>query len=88
IQLSAGGFGFAEAGFAEGVNFSVIEDAFDGTNAGDNANHAEGQATLVYSTEDRTLYYDGNGADPGYTVLATVGPAGEQVQVGDLQLAA
>jgi Ca2+-binding RTX toxin-like protein len=88
IQLSAGGFGFAEAGFAEGVNFSVIEDAFDGTNPGDNANHAEGQATLVYSTEDRTLYYDGNGADPGYTVLATVGPAGEQVQVGDLQLAA
>jgi Ca2+-binding RTX toxin-like protein len=88
IQLSAGGFGFDEAVFAQGANFSAIEGAYDGTNAGDNANHEEGEATLVYSTEDRTLYYDGNGADPGYTVLATVGPAGDHVQVGDLQLAA
>ncbi len=55
-----------------GDSFSVIGTAFDGTNAGVNANHDAGEATFVFSTADRTLYYDRNGDADGYTVIAEV----------------
>jgi len=56
---------------ADGDSFSTIGAAYDGTNAGVNANHAAGQATFVFSTADATLYYDADGAAVGYTVVAT-----------------
>lgn len=72
---------FASAAFAggvlgngpvvEGTSISTIAAQYDGTNAGINSNHAAKQATFVFSEVDSTLYYDANGVDPGYTVVAT-----------------
>jgi hypothetical protein len=65
----------------------VIDDAYDGTNPGDNENHAAGDPTFIYSTDDRTLYYDDNGADPGYAVIATV-QSGDHIEASDVSVAA
>jgi serralysin len=56
----------------QGVDFSVIATQYNGTNAGANANHAAGAASFVFSTADRTLYFDADGAAAGYTVVATL----------------
>jgi Ca2+-binding RTX toxin-like protein len=60
-----------------GTSFSVIAVPYDGTNPGANANHAAGVATFVFSTADDTLHYDEDGADPGYTVVATLANGAE-----------
>ncbi|MBY0511690.1 MAG: hypothetical protein K2P94_16250, partial [Rhodospirillaceae bacterium] len=58
----------------DGVNFSIISVAFDGTNGeaggATNTNFANADPTLVYSTFDNTLYYDDDGVGSGFTVLA------------------
>ncbi len=72
VLLDRTGFATAEAQIREGTNFSVLSEHYDGTNAGNNADFAEGVPTFVYSTADHTLYYDANGAQDGYTVVATV----------------
>lgn len=58
-----------------GVNFSRIAGLYDGTNAGANSEFTAGRPTMVFSTADNTLYYDPDGATPGYTVLAAVNVA-------------
>ncbi|MGH6719158.1 MAG: calcium-binding protein [Alphaproteobacteria bacterium] len=75
-------FDMKNTGFADGVlangalingtSFSIIDALYNGTNAGDNANHDAGDATFVFSTADDTLYYDANGDGLGYTVIATL----------------
>lgn len=68
----------------QGVDFSVIGAAYNGVNAGANANHAAGEATFVFSTADRTLYHDANGAAAGYTVIATLDTGA--VAASDIQI--
>lgn len=55
-----------------GVNFSTIADAYDGTNQGTNTEADAGRDAWVFSSADRTLYYDANGDGDGYFVIATV----------------
>lgn len=72
IQLVSTGFNVAIAAtLTNGVNFSTISTSYDGTNPGANSNYASATGTLIYSTADQTLYYDGNGSAAGYTVVAT-----------------
>ena len=88
IVLSAGAFGFNAGTAEEGVNFSIIEGGYDGSNAGDNAAHAAGNASLVYSEDDSALYYDENGKDEdGYSVVATLQP-GAGIVADDIHFAA
>ncbi len=72
IVLDRDGFSMIERELSEGTNYSVIDGAYDGTNAGNNADFSEGVPTFVYSTADHTLYYDANGSESGYTVVATM----------------
>ena len=83
IQLLSDAFGDMPVGeLVEGVNFSVIDESYDGTNAGTNANHDAGQGTFVYSVSDGTLHYDGNGADAGYTAVAAMDqPAASDIEI-------
>ncbi|MEM7122608.1 MAG: FecR domain-containing protein [Pseudomonadota bacterium] len=83
IQLLSDAFGdLPEGALVDGVNFSVIADSYDGTNAGTNANHDAGEATFVYSVADGTLHYDGNGADAGYTAVAAMDqPAASDIEI-------
>ena len=88
IVLAAGAFGFNAGTAQEGVNFSVIDGGYDGTNAGGNDAHAAGNASLVYSEEDSALYYDENGKDAdGYSVVATLQP-GAGIVADDIHFAA
>jgi Ca2+-binding RTX toxin-like protein len=79
-----------ETPFLNGVNFSTIATEYDGTSAGTNSEWAAGHASFIYSTADHTLYYDGNGATAGYTVVATVqNPSGgNEIQANDLHITA
>jgi Ca2+-binding RTX toxin-like protein len=78
--------GFLSVGvLTAGVNFSVIETAFDGTTHGANSEAALGHDAWVFSTADRTFYYDSNGTDAGYTVIATV-QDGATVAAGDVRI--
>jgi Ca2+-binding RTX toxin-like protein len=70
IKIDAAAFGLTTTGAA----FSAIAGSFDGTNAGENACFAKGDAALIYSMADNALYFDGNGSAEGYTVLATLHP--------------
>ena len=76
---------------AEGQTFSTIAGAFDGSNAGLNACFANGTAAFVYSDADHTLYFDDNGAQEGYTVVAHLQPgatlAATDVRITDHALA-
>jgi Ca2+-binding RTX toxin-like protein len=79
IAVEKGGFGGTSLGslgpLSNGVNFSVIAAAFDGTNADvniTNINFSNGDPTFVFSTADNTLYCDDNGIGAGYTVIATL----------------
>ncbi len=81
-------FGFDEGTAQNGVNFSVIGGGYDGTNAGSNNAHANGNASLVYSEADNALYYDENGKDAdGYSVVATLTP-GSAIVADDIHFAA
>ena len=78
IKLLGSAFG----DLANGVNFSVINDSYDGTNAGVNLNHGLGAPSFVYSVTDGTLHFDGNGADAGYTAVAQMDqPAASDIEV-------
>jgi hypothetical protein len=60
----------------------VIEESYDGTNAGDNTNFDAGEGTFIYSIADGTLHYDANGMDPGYTAVAQMDqPAASDIEV-------
>ena len=81
-------FGFDEGTAQNGVNFSVIGGGYDGTNAGSNTAHANGDASLVYSEADNALYFDENGKDAdGYSVVASLNP-GANVVADDIHFAA
>ena len=85
LELYAAAFGL-ESGEAQlGVNFSVIAGAFDGSGAGDNAAFDAGDSALIYSEADHTLYFDSNGAQEGYTTVATLQP-GAVLTHGDMRL--
>lgn len=62
--------GFVNA--EDGINFSTIDEVFDGTNAGSNASFSAGIQTFIFSTADNTLYFDSNGSDPGYSAVVEV----------------
>jgi hypothetical protein len=74
------------------VNFFTIATEYNGTNSGADMESAwgHGDASFIYSTADHTLYYDGNGAAAGYTVVATVQnpSAGNEIQANDLHITA
>jgi Ca2+-binding RTX toxin-like protein len=87
IVVSGETFGVGASGsgtLIAGINFSVFDGPFDGSDAGDNANFNDGLATFVFSTADSTLYYDGNGAEEGYTAIATTNTA---INAADIQVA-
>jgi Ca2+-binding RTX toxin-like protein len=71
--------GFELAGeVLAGVTYSTINVPFNGTNAeanGPNSEFAAGRPAFIFSTADDALFYDANGAAPGYTVLAAVNVA-------------
>ena len=83
LKLLGSAFGdMAPGTLTAGINFSVIADSYDGTNAGANANFAAGEGTFIYSTADNTLHFDGNGTDAGYTALAHMDqPAPSDVEI-------
>lgn len=56
--------------FAEGLNFSTITNAYDGTNATSSA-FAAGEASLILDANNN-LIYDANGAADGYTIVAQI----------------
>ncbi len=85
LEFDATNFGLAAGALAEGTNFSIIGAAYDGTNAGANSEFDLDNPTFIYSTADKTLYYDADGdaTDNGYTVVATV-QSGDDIAVGDI----
>ena len=85
ICLDATAFGLAGGACKVGENFSIIADHFDGTNAGANTAFAAGQASLIYSAADHTLYFDSNGAPEGYTAVATLQP-GATLSAADIKI--
>ncbi len=86
IVLDANAFALTSGEVIEGENFSIITDAFDGTNAGNNTAFASGDAALIYSEADAALYYDSNGAsEGGYSVVATFS-SGTRVDDDDVQV--
>lgn len=85
IRLDATAFGLAAGSCKVGENFSVIAGHFDGTNAGANTAFAAGQASLIYSAADHTLYFDSNGAPEGYTAVATLQP-GAALSAADIKI--
>ncbi len=72
IQVDPSGFALAPGPLELGDTYSIIGSAFDGSDAGANAAFDAGAPTFVFSTDDATLYYDANGSQPGYTVIATL----------------
>ncbi|MBT6202315.1 MAG: hypothetical protein P8Q36_16545 [Alphaproteobacteria bacterium] len=68
--------GMALGSLTNGISFSVINDSYDGTNAGVNLNHGLGTSSFVYSKEDGVLFCDDNGAGAGYQAVADVGQPG------------
>jgi Ca2+-binding RTX toxin-like protein len=79
--------GIAPGRMVEGLTFSTIGAAFDGTNAGANLAHDLGLPSFVFSTADATLYVDADGDAPGYSIVATLAAGAmiaEDVVVADL----
>ncbi|MEM7122607.1 MAG: FecR domain-containing protein [Pseudomonadota bacterium] len=80
--LSSAFGGLPIGNLQNGVNFSVINDSYDGTNAGANVNHGLGQGSFIYSLADGVLHYDGNGATDGYTAVAAMDqPAASDIEI-------
>ena len=72
LVLDSGTFDPTFIGTAvDGINFSVINTLYDGTDAGTNAEFDAANGTFIFSTADATLYFDNNGIGDGYTVVAT-----------------
>jgi len=87
LNTSFAGGVLPDGALTEGASFSVIDVAYNGTNAGDNANHDAGLATFVFSIADSTLYYDDDGDGAGYFVIATLATGGA-VAAGDIVIEA
>ncbi len=85
IQIDGTAFGLIESEISDGVNFSTVAAHYDGTADQANTDYAQGAASFIYSQADHTLYYDPNGAAPGYTVIATV-QSGSEVVASDLHV--
>ena len=80
--LSSAFGGLPIGNLQNGINFSVINDSYDGTNAGANVNHGLGEGSFIYSLADGVLHYDGNGAAAGYTAVAAMDqPAASDIEV-------
>ncbi len=72
IHFVSSGFGNISTGtLTSGTNFSIIDAAYDGTNAGTNSEFTASDPTFIFDSTD-TLYYDSNGSSAGYTVVATM----------------
>jgi len=80
FQLSAGALNDDPA--AGEVNFSVIGEAYNGTNADGGAYQANAPSVIVDG--NGALIFDANGAQPGYTVLA--GAGAENVEASDVHV--
>ena len=65
--------GISTGTLTDGVNFSVISEVYDGTNAGTNTEHAAGNDSFIFSTNDLRLVYDPDGSSGGYQIMATLG---------------
>jgi hypothetical protein len=77
LEFVSSAFGnLAIGALTNGVNFSVIDGGYDGTNAGVNLNHGLGLSSFVYSKSDGVLFYDDNGSGAGYQAVAEVGQPG------------
>lgn len=85
LEFTQGDFNLNALFIAEGENFSIIAAAYDGTNAGTNSEHDAGNGSFIYSTADKTLYHDADGAAEGYTVIATV-QSGDNIAAGDITI--
>jgi len=72
ISISKTGFGFTTV--TRGVNFEVINAAYDGTNSTLDE-FSSSNPVLIYSQSDQALIYDDNGASAGYTILLNHGNA-------------
>ena len=69
FRFSAGAFGISAGTLVDGVNFTSIAAAYDGTNAGTMTAWSAGNAAFIYDTATSNLYYDANGAAAGYTLI-------------------
>ena len=83
VQFLSSAFGGLTAGeLQNGINFSVINDSYDGTNAGANVSYGLGEGSFIYSLADGVLHYDGNGAAAGYTAVAAMDqPAASDIEI-------
>ncbi len=93
IDVGASGFNIAflsggDNVLAEGTNFSTILEAYHGDNFGMNASVADGYGGLIYSTVDQTLYYDQDGSQPGYSVVASFQGFAPGTSISDAHLLA
>ena len=85
IYFLSSGFGNISTGsLTTGTNFSIINAAYDGTNAGTNSEFTASDPTFIFDSTD-TLYYDANGSSNGYTVVATT-TGSVNVAVGDIEI--
>lgn len=83
LVFNADVFGFAPGSAVEGVNFFVVDGRYDGTNAGGGSYDDHAPALIRDNTG--TIYYDANGSEQGYTVVARV-EGDAQVQASDIKL--
>ena len=91
LQIDLSSFNFTAGPAQTGLNFSVIAGRFDGSLAGANTAFAGGQASLIFSESDSTLYFDANGAQEGYSAVAHLQPGahltGSDIRVVDHMMA-
>jgi serralysin len=78
------GFALADGNAVNGVNFSKIGTAYDGTNASA-ADYSAGKGSLIFDSTG-TLYYDANGKGAGYHVVATI-QSGGTINASDIIIA-
>ena len=85
IHFVSSGFGNISTGTLNaGTNFSIIDAAYDGTNAGTNSEFTASDPAFIFDSTD-TLYYDANGSSAGYTVIATT-TGSVNIAVGDIEI--
>jgi Ca2+-binding RTX toxin-like protein len=77
IEQSLVGPGIGGA-LTDGIDFEVLAGSYDGTNAS-SSNFVFGNAAFIYSQADKALYYDADGATPGYSIVANHLGAGDIV---------
>ena len=59
-------------------------EVYDGTNAGTNTEHAAGNDSFIFSTNDLRLVYDPDGSSGGYQIMATLGS--DSVAASDVEI--